>query len=254
MTTYTRRFFAGQADGSLVAARAILPLIWEKVSPARVVDLGCGTGGWLKTALDLGAQSVLGLDGGYIAPEQRVIPPSSFLPADLEGTLPPSSGDFDLAICVEVLEHLSPAAGKRAVAWLCQQAPVILFSAAVPGQVGHNHINEDWLSNWRRAFQTHGYELYDIIRPAIWTNPDVAFWYRQNVVVFALPDDAARHGFGPPAGEMVDVVHPLLHIGNRRRFHRYYRRSPGGALRRFFDRLAGRPPRHPPPAAWPGSR
>jgi SAM-dependent methyltransferase len=252
MRRYDTRFFTSQRDGSLAAARTILPIIWDKVAPARVVDLGCGVGAWLKASLDLGARSVIGLDGSYAAAEQLTIPPSSFIAADLEAPLPTPSGDFDLAICVEVLEHLSPSAGERAVAWLCQQAPVVLFSAAVPGQVGEHHINEDWLSSWRTAFRASGHELYDIIRPAVWTDPNIAFWYRQNMVVFARPDHAARYGLGAPATDMIDVIHPDLYNANRQRFMQYYRRSLSGALTRLFETATGRPFRHTDPREWRG--
>jgi hypothetical protein len=51
---------------------------------------------------------------------------------------------FDLALCLEVAEHLPAAAGDSLVRRLASVGARILFSAAIPGQGGRNHVNEKW--------------------------------------------------------------------------------------------------------------
>lgn len=71
-----------------------------------------------------------------------------------------------------------------------------------------NHINEQHLSYWCKHFLRHGYKSADLIRPKIWDDPKVEWWYRQNIVLFA----AAKHPIwkrDPPAAR--DMIHPELH-------------------------------------------
>ncbi len=59
------------------------------------------------------------------------------------------------------------------------------FSAALPGQGGTSHINEQWPEYWRRLFEARGYWMLDPIRPRIRDDKRVAWWYRQNILMFA---------------------------------------------------------------------
>ena len=106
----------------------------------------------------------------------------------------------DLAICLEVAEHLTPAAGARLVKTLCSVAPVVLFSAAIPAQGGTNHINEQWQSHWADEFAAHGFDCFDPIRPEIWNDRDVFPWYRQNILLFVSRSAGKidRALIGPP--------------------------------------------------------
>ena len=78
--------------------------------------------------------------------------------------------------------------------------PLVLFSAAVPGQGGSHHINEQWPSYWRSLFAAEGFKLFDPIRPLIRHNSSVQWWYRQNLLVFASPGSI---GAFPQLGEEV---------------------------------------------------
>jgi hypothetical protein len=52
---------------------------------------------------------------------------------------------FDLAISMEVAEHLSPGRAPSFVDDLTGLAAVVLFSTAIPGPGGIGHINEPWV-------------------------------------------------------------------------------------------------------------
>jgi hypothetical protein len=69
----------------------------------------------------------------------------------------------DLAICLEVAEHLSADRGQSLIEDLCALAHVVLFSAAVPRQGGTKHINERWQSYWAAQFRERGYTAYDVV-------------------------------------------------------------------------------------------
>ena len=62
-THYDRRFFETIVDGSKRSANVIAPIVVNLVHPQTVVDVGCGTGSWLKTFLEAGVEDGLGIDG-----------------------------------------------------------------------------------------------------------------------------------------------------------------------------------------------
>jgi SAM-dependent methyltransferase len=187
MARYSRRFFLQQQEGSCQSARAILPIMFDLVSPRSVVDVGCGVAPWLAAARELGARDTVGIDGDYVDRNQLMVPQECFLTADLSMPITPSR-KFDVAICVEVAEHLPASVSATFVRSLCGLSPVVLFSAAVPGQRGTHHINEQWPTYWEKLFNECGFELLDCIRWRVWDRPEVEFWYAQNCFLFVERD------------------------------------------------------------------
>lgn len=172
-----------------ISADVIVPLVVEIVKPETAVDVGCGTGVWANT-LELHGITSIGIDGDYVPREELKIEPSQFqavniaLPFDLART-------FDLALCLEVAEHLEESRADTFVMNLVALSPAVLFSAASPKQGGTHHVNEQWLDYWIRRFELHGYTCWDCIRPQIRYRPEVAWIYRQNTVLFLAPNHPA---------------------------------------------------------------
>jgi 2-polyprenyl-3-methyl-5-hydroxy-6-metoxy-1,4-benzoquinol methylase len=142
---YDRDFFDLRDASALQSARVVAPLVYDLLRPRTVVDVGCGRGAWLRAFQECGVEHIQGLDGDYVDREMLLIAPQSFTPYDLS-RLKKIDGHFDLAICLEVLEHLSPESGCNVVDALTGAASVVLFSAAIPGQGGTGHVNEQWPS------------------------------------------------------------------------------------------------------------
>ena len=86
---------------------------------------------------------------------------------------------------MEVAEHLSPSRADSFVEDLTKLGDVILFSAAIVGQGGINHVNTQMQSYWAKKFLRLGYVGIDCIRPKVWENQQVAVWYRQNIFIYA---------------------------------------------------------------------
>jgi hypothetical protein len=155
-----------------------------------VVDLGCGVGAWLSVFAAHGVSEVLGVDGPWVPRQMLRIPQECFRPMDLNVGV--ELGErFDLAVSLEAAEHLPEANAGRFVRNLVDLAPAVLFSAAVPGQGGTGHVNEQWPEYWAALFGRHGYEVVDALRPALWNEPALAPCIRQNVLIFASPDALA---------------------------------------------------------------
>lgn len=108
------------------------------------------------------------------------------------------------------------ASAPQFVAALARHGSVILFSAAIPHQGGVGHVNEQWQSYWAQAFAAHGLKPYDVIRPQIWNDEKVAYWYRQNIVLYATDAAAAASTLlsRMPAApvSMLNLVHPRLYF------------------------------------------
>lgn len=182
-TPYNAAFFDELESGSLRSARTVVPLVMALIRPSSVLDVGCGVGTWLKAFDENGVSDYLGIDGGYVSKEQMLIDSSHFRAVDL--TNPQKlSRKFDLAVCLEVGEHLPARSALPLVQLLTSAAPYVLFSAALPGQGGTHHINEQWPQYWRRHFSRLGYERLDPLRPHIWRLPGVEAWYKTNMYLF----------------------------------------------------------------------
>ncbi len=190
-TEYSEEFFRALRDGAYRSAKAIVPLVMEFVHPKSVIDLGCGLGTWLTVFRENGVDDFLGVDGDYLRREWLEIPSGRFLPFDLSHPLAVGRR-FDLAVCLEVAEHLSPESGMNLVESLARLAPVILFSAAVPGQGGTEHLNEQWPDYWAEGFNRYGFVPVDAIRPIVWNADRVEFWYAQNTLLFVHRDQLAH--------------------------------------------------------------
>jgi SAM-dependent methyltransferase len=193
-TDYDPAYYEKNRAGSKTSAEIVVPQLIEWLPPVvSVVDIGCGEGWWGKAFEDCGA-NVTGVDGDYAEPViQR------FIPHDISVSIPP--GKYDLALSLEVAEHLPGNRAQSFVADLCSLAPIVVFSAAIPGQGGSGHINEQWPSYWVEKFAEQGYEGTGHLRWQIWDDDRVEPWYCQNLLIFG-PNIV---GDGCPP-----VVHPKI--------------------------------------------
>jgi len=203
---YSEGFYADRRTRTVYAARAIFAALPDSIPRDLVADVGCGTGTWLAVALETGSHQAFGFEGDWVRRDMLDDPRIAFSPRDLE--LPCAGPRVDLAISLEVAEHLSPARAEPFIAELTAMAPAVLFSAAIPGQGGVGHRNEQWHSHWAEKFAAHGFGAFDIIRPQIWTDRAIPPWYRQNTILYLAPDLAAASGLSPTMPGLLDRVHP----------------------------------------------
>jgi hypothetical protein len=193
-TGYYRRSRAATVEtqhGARRSAREILPIVMDLVKPHSVVDVGAGVCTWLSVAIELGIDDVVGIDGPYVRPELLQIPREKFVPHDLTTPLT-YPRTFDLAISLEVGEHLPEASSQVYVDTLTGLAPVVLFSAAIPFQPGEHHVNCQWPDYWVERFRRRGFHPVDAIRKRVWNNDAVEYWYVQNTILFVQDDHLQR--------------------------------------------------------------
>ena len=203
-----------QEETNRHSAQVILSQLLRHFAPESILDVGCGLGTWLQVAQSLGVNDVLGIEGDWLDRNLARIPQQRIVNLDLERTFD-LGRRFDLVICLEVAEHLHAKAAAPFVESLVRHADVLLFSAAIPFQGGHHHVNEQFPEYWSQLFHRFGYRPVDCIRPAIWTNSSVLWYLRQNILVFAKHE--LTTGAAPFAGlsqrtEPFSLVHPDLYL------------------------------------------
>lgn len=217
---YGASFFENVAEGSRRSADEVVELIINLFGPDSIVDVGGGTGLWAAAFLDRAVGKVLAVDGPWVPENARAVSPAHFREYDLSTPLRIDDA-FDLALCLEAAEHVPESAAVTLVQSLTDLAPVVLFSAALPGQGGEGHLNERLPSYWAALFADRGYECYTDLRTRIWFNDAVEVWYRQNLLCFVKHDHAARwehvlkerREAGDP---LLDIAHPGLVLRHKR--------------------------------------
>ncbi|MFZ4770366.1 MAG: class I SAM-dependent methyltransferase [Ferruginibacter sp.] len=190
---YDKEFYTELQDGSYLSAKKILPIVNEIFSPKSVVDIGCGVGFWLKVwKNDLNVNDVLGVEGAYVSEEIFQMGKQYLKNADLKLPLD-LNRKYDLVMSMEVAEHIPEECADVFVENLVKLGDVVMFSAAIKGQLGTYHINEQMPEYWAKKFVNKGYLPVDYIRPIIWNDNNIQYWYRQNVLLFVKENRLAEY-------------------------------------------------------------
>ena len=213
---YGEKFHEGYLAVSLQSARIYLKYLWQFFQPVSVLDVGCGRGAWLKVCHELGSTTLLGFDGGSNNQSSMIDSAINFQSINLnEAFSVPHK--VDLAMTLEVAEHLKPSTAPLFVKCLTDVSDAVLFSAAYTKQGGTYHVNEQPHTFWAKLFAEYDVVPFDLFRPVFWGNEDVCFWYRQNVFLYVKRNSPvflqlASHG----VTELVDIsfmdcIHPDLY-------------------------------------------
>ncbi len=173
---YPEQFSESIVRKSRCSAAVVVPLLLDLIpsSIESVADFGSASGEWLAEFEAHGVTKILGVDVGHVQEELLSISKDCYLEADLTSE-DWSLSRYDLALSLEVAEYLPGQNAESLVRRLCHTADFVLFSAAIPGQGGHGHLNEQWPGYWERLFEQCGYSQLDIIQPCIWRDQRVAW-------------------------------------------------------------------------------
>ena len=231
--------YAHIGSNSRRSAEVVVPLVIDLLTPKSVVDFGCGTGAWLSVWQEHGAE-VLGLEAGAVDATVAAIPTDLIRATNLEN--PVELGrQYDLAMSIEVAEHLPHSLAPTLVASMARHSDAVLFSAAIPGQGGTAHINEQWPTYWAELFAAHDFACFDPFRQRLWGEDDrVEWWYQQNLLLFArLAPRQWLEARGLVPSPPTLLVHPELftrtvHRADRARGIREHTVGLGQALQRRF--------------------
>ncbi len=214
------------------SAEVIIPLLMDNFTINSVVDVGCGPGNWLAVVKDCGIGDYLGIDSEHVSPSELKIPNEHFMVANLEEFIPPDR-KFDLCLSLEVAEHLSSEVADNFIAGLVSLSDIVLFSAAIPGQTGQHHVNLQWPEYWAEKFRKHGYRCSDFIRPLIWKDENVNWWYKQNILLFL----SEKIKFDKCTEIPEKMVHPNQYIKVLSRLEKFQESAKRSTLKKIIDKL-----------------
>ena len=213
---YSENFFKNIKEGSKSSADIIFSIIKNYVDLRSIIDIGCGTGSWLASAknnFSMDCGSIVGIDGEY-SKQFHKSSSGEFIYTDLNNPIKlERSARFDLAMSLEVAEHLSESRSSGFVKDLCRLSDIVLFSAAIPGQGGTGHINEQWPEYWQAEFDQNGYQMFDLIRPKVWRDERVGPWYAQNCFLFIEEHSYLARELRPHKLEKGDWRLKFIHPG-----------------------------------------
>lgn len=202
---YDINFYDQINAGAIFSAHKVVPYLVSVFNINSVIDFGCGEGAWLSVFKEYDC-SVLGVDGHHVNRNRLLIDDDEFKQVNLAEARY-FFGDFDLAISLEVAEHLPETSAEDFVSTLCSASDIIVFSAAIPGQKGEGHINEQWPSYWQKKFNARDYIGSDDLRILFWNNKELENWYRQNLLLF-LNRKLVDHYPMIDFHGVLDLVHP----------------------------------------------
>lgn len=149
------------------ASEAFGQVLSDLYHPKTAIEFGCGTGGTMHRLM---------LDGVEVTPTDftRDAQPflarrspalaESFTPIDLSCKQTRFKAPYDLAICIEVLEHLPPEAADTAVETIAASATRAVVTACPPTQRTVErarrgdtlHLNEQPFAYWVEKFNANG--------------------------------------------------------------------------------------------------
>ncbi len=191
-----------------ISAKILVPYILQLIKVKSVVDVGCGLGQWILTFKENGVENIMGIDGAHVPKDKMYIPEKDFEVYNLEnGMNYKPKKKYDLAISLEVAEHLTLDAADGFVKMLTSLSDIIIFSAAIPNQTGENHLNEQYADYWESKFNKKGYVFLDAFRWKYWNNENVNWWYRQNMYLVVKEEKKKLFNFSTNTNP---YIHPRL--------------------------------------------
>lgn len=158
--------------------------ITKKFPDRRIVDIGCGPGTYVRALREAGHE-VTGYDNDLRVRgrEAEGLYQLSLFDLNLEAKA-------DLAICFEVAEHIEEAKADEVVNSVVRnlsKGGVLLWTAAIPGQGGHGHINCQPKDYWVAKFKAKGLKRQPTVEADLLDFMEQGYhlgWFTQNLMVF----------------------------------------------------------------------
>jgi len=199
---YSPKFYASVDKRASESADLVLVELLKYLNVDSIVDVGCGSGAWLKSSLKSGIKNAIGIDlpsslslirtnsdfQGYLNDKSLTL-----IERDLVSDCITKFPSADVTFCLEVAEHLPSDVANSLVKLLTDSSNFVVFSAAQPGQGGTFHINERPLEYWIRQFAKCGFEAFDPFREALGINPHVPRFYALNTLFFAKKNASVHY-------------------------------------------------------------
>ena len=133
--------------------------IVRRYEPRNAIDVGCAFGLLVEALCDRGVEA-FGLDvSTHAISMARADMKDRLWVQSVHDPIPVFSGSerYDLAICIEVLEHLPPEQAETAIANICAISDRVLFSSTPDDFDDPTHFNVLPMSDWLTLFAAYGF-------------------------------------------------------------------------------------------------
>lgn len=183
---YNAEYYERDVDPLMQASSGIMAQsIIDAFKPARIVDVGCGTGALLMALRERGVEGV-GLEYSQAAVDLCRKRGLTVHQLDLEKDTPPKL-TADVVISTEVAEHLPERCAETFIDVLCGFGGSVVMTAATPGQGGADHVNEQPHAYWIEKMARRGLTLDEpttLSWRQSWASQGVEGCYAMNIMVF----------------------------------------------------------------------
>lgn len=205
------------AEGARLAANFVIDTLSAVLNVKSVLDVGCGVGTWLRVFQERLACDVRGMEGEWLNTDLLEIESSLVTKCDVSKSFR-LGRKFDLVLSIEVAEHLAESSAKSFVEALVSHSDAVVFSAAIPGQGGTGHLNEQFADYWIGLFREFEYVPLDLFRWQIWNEEKIPFWLKQNLLFFTTKKLSTNFISAGLLGSPLSVVHPHLYSARLQNF------------------------------------
>jgi glycosyltransferase involved in cell wall biosynthesis len=189
---YDEKFFADYSGTQVEDIRHVAHGLFDTFHPRVVLDVGAGPGVFVKRLREFGVDA-RGIDGSIHALTKADEDVREHLSvADITDISSPLTvNPVELVVCMEVAEHVPAELADVLVQNLCDACAVdgaIAFTAAPPGQSGHDHINcQPLYYYWVDKFRARGFDVDNEATAKLkqaWSPVTRMWWYAANACVF----------------------------------------------------------------------
>jgi SAM-dependent methyltransferase len=132
----------------------IADAIVAQLAPKTVLDAGCGIGLLVRSLRERGVEA-WGIDISEYAISH--VPEGVRAYCSLASVTDELERDFDLIVCIEVVEHLPPSLGRQAIENLARHTDSVLFSSTPDDFAEPTHVNVQPTDHWVEEFARLGF-------------------------------------------------------------------------------------------------
>lgn len=182
---YNTKFFEKNLKWNIPIAYELVGILIKYFNPHSVVDVGCGNAEFLWQFQKRGIE-IKGYEGSHFALEKSLVNKKYIELFDIRSLIN-SLQKYDLALCLEVAEHIEKPYSEILVDNLANLSDTVIFTAASPGQGGHFHINEQPKEFWINIWNKKGFRYFDELTETIkeeFKTKNILSWYYNNLMVF----------------------------------------------------------------------
>lgn len=155
---YSAHFFAKREHWKKNVYKTMAVAIDEMFNPNSIIDVGCGSGFIMK---NINADKKQGIEGTSNVYEILRVDKKLVDVKDLRDKIHQDYPIYDIAVSIEVAEHIEPEFAETFVKNLCNLSNTVILTAAPPNQPGNHHVNCQPQEYWKNKFKKFDFHYSD---------------------------------------------------------------------------------------------